>query len=876
MEKKVKLNWLENRGMPGVVTWGVPWEQGQVFPEDGFDLKNTFGDDIAMESGVNALWPDGSCKWTLHSGDFLTQSSQTAPFCLSVSNKKNQPGVKSQEIATQMPDGAIKVDTGRVQAVFSKNASKLIEDVRIDDRACVNYGESIVILETISTSEDMVSRRETTYKSRVEKIEIEHQDGMVCIIKVLGKHVQQKSGEGCMPFILRFAFRKGEADIKLTHTFIIDRQAQGWLLKGMALKFYGALQGEAYNRHIKFAGENGIFHESAQLLSSWRPKIDPQIYKDQCDGRFMTFSVDDANYDNIQKAIEDMTIWDNYRLYQGNDRNFSIKKRTGNEICSFIDALHGEKSTGMGAIFGTEGGFGIGMKDFWQKYPSSLWIDGFTSEETCMSLWIWSYESEGMDFRHYDTKAHASAYYEGFDEVDSTPYGIANTNELTLFGFSGGGISDDVLKTKCMKLQKPALLVCEPTYYRQVRALGEWALADRSTPMKIWLEDEMDNAFEFYRNEVAQRRWYGLFHYGDVMHTYDANRKGWRYDMGGYAWQNTELVPTLWLATAFLRTGREDVFVMMEAMTRHCSEVDVYHIGDYKGIGSRHNVIHWGCACKEPRIAMAGHHRLYYYMTGDYRLKDVFDEVKNGDQATLNIDPLRHFYEKSAMVYPTHARTGPDWATYCSNWMTAWEQGDQVYRDKILIGIADIEQAPMKLISGSDFEYDPQSSHLRYIGENAAGGAHLTICMGGAQVWIELGLQLQAAGWDKMLADYGVFYFASSQDKYTWSKGLIEAKDWPLPYMAASMGMYGARYYQDEVLGNQVWEILTNELIRESQGRGFEPRVTGTHMIGENMVEIPWISTNFASQWCLNVITCLALGAPYLPEKSPVGDGKPL
>lgn len=30
------------------------------------------------------------------------------------------------------------------------------------------------------------------------------------------------------------------------------------------------------------------------------------------------------------------------------------------------------------------------------------------------------------------------------------------------------------------------------------------------------------------------------------MHSYDNIRHCWKYDVGGYAWDNTELVPTYW------------------------------------------------------------------------------------------------------------------------------------------------------------------------------------------------------------------------------------------------------------------------------------------------------------------------------------------
>ena len=64
-----------------------------------------------------------------------------------------------------------------------------------------------------------------------------------------------------------------------------------------------------------------------------------------------------------------------------------------------------------------------------------------------------------------------------------------------------------------------------------------------------------------------------------------------------FAWDNTELASNMWLWYNFLRTGRADIWCMAEAMTRHTSEVDVYHIGPNAGLGSRHNVSHWGMWC---------------------------------------------------------------------------------------------------------------------------------------------------------------------------------------------------------------------------------------------------------------------------------------
>jgi len=80
---------------------------------------------------------------------------------------------------------------------------------------------------------------------------------------------------------------------------------------------------------------------------------------------------------------------------------------------------------------------------------------------------------------------------------------------------------------------------------------------------------------------------------------------------------------------------------MAEAMTRHTTEVDTYHLGRFAPLGSRHNVRHWGCGAKEPRISQAAFRRHYYYLTTDERTGDVMREVVDADYKTTEIDPMR-------------------------------------------------------------------------------------------------------------------------------------------------------------------------------------------------------------------------------------------
>ncbi len=97
---------------------------------------------------------------------------------------------------------------------------------------------------------------------------------------------------------------------------------------------------------------------------------------------------------------------------------------------------------------------------------------------------------------------------------------------------------------------------------------------------------------------------------------------------------------------------------MAEAMTRHTSETDSFHLGNTQGLA--HGImLCTGDAAQEARISMAGLYKFYYYLTGDERTGDLLTEVKDADYALVKTDPMRAFYEK-ASTRPTREqdRTG--------------------------------------------------------------------------------------------------------------------------------------------------------------------------------------------------------------------------
>ena len=854
---------MTNRASQGYVTWGAPWKKGSVQASEGYRLTDGAGNEIPLQSCISAYWPDGSVKWSRHTAKLTENMTDVVLYAVEREDAKD---VFVKELADRFL-----IEGEKIHATVPKTGVQVLVDLVTDGRRTADSARLVLILEEREEENGCAVTRQVPYTGVIKEALLEEsgsEKAVICLRGIHRKDCAGETGREILPFILRLTFFRADGRVHITHTFLYDGDAQKDFLRGLGLRICCPLKGEAYNHHVKFASDYGCFHESMQMLLTWHPKLPLELYEEQMAGENMVLSeMEEELAGNVEKAFESMPTWSNYHLCQDSAGHFSIKKRTGHENCCYLDCLHGRRAAGAAAVAGEDGGIAVSLRDFWQKYPSGFWIDRADTGCAEVTVWLWSPEAEAMDYRHYDVTGYSQTYYEGFDELGADPVGIGNTNEMELMGFGGVILADKDLLNWNREVQKPMVLCASPQYYHDAEAFGRWSLPDYSTPFARFVEEQLDRAVEFYKEEIDTRGFYGFYNYGDVMHTYDKVRHCWRYDMGGYAWQNTELVPTLWLWYAYLRTGREDIFTLAEAMSRHCSEVDMYHLGRYKGIGSRHNVRHWGCPCKEARIGMAGHHRFYYYLTGDGRMADVFEDNKDADQALLNIDPMRFFYDREKMIYPTHARSGPDWSSFCSNWMTEWERHQNtIYRDKIRTGIEDLKKLPLRLISGSDFEYDPESCHLRYIGERSTGGCHLQICMGAAQVWIELAGLLEDEEWKEMIADFGRFYLLPQEKKNEVAEGMFGNRQATFPYMATAMTAFGAEYYKDENLGHWVWHYLMEVLLQEGRKEGFTPQYLENAANQKLLKEIPWISTNFAAQWCLNAIMALELAKAYMPE----------
>jgi hypothetical protein len=114
-----------------------------------------------------------------------------------------------------------------------------------------------------------------------------------------------------------------------------------------------------------------------------------------------------------------------------------------------------------------------------------------------------------------------------------------------------------------------------------------------------------------------------------------------------------------------------------------------------------------------------------------------------------------------------------------------------------------------------------------------------------------------------MLAEFGEFYVLSNEEKLARSKGILHNKLFSLPMLASGMVAYAAARKKDKNLAEKAWELLLNEEISQMVLPIKEEEVQSWR----NITEVPSITTNTTSQWCLNTIVSLELIGEYLPNE---------
>lgn len=861
----VPLHWIgDTPEQDKAVSFGVPFDEGDVFPATPLQLKVNEYQNLPVDTWPLAYWPDGSVKWSGVAGVIPAGTERLTLEKASKKVKTTNKQPKASISITETPEN-IQVETGVLSVYIPRHGEFLIDSLlykgtKVGEKArLVCSTQSGPVLENTSRVSFF------HYAGEIKSVSIERAGSVRTLVKLEGVHRNRNKGISTdnsnsednslnnrewLPFVVRLYFYAGSEQIKMVHSFVYDGDQKMDFIRSLGIRFDVPMRESLYNRHIAFScADGGVWSEPVQPLVGRRMLTMPQIQDDlslqqqQMEGKRIPpyEAFDEKN----RELLNDWASWNDYRLSQLTADAFSIRKRTNGDA-PWIGTFSGTRSDGYAFAGDITGGLGLCLHDFWQSYPSSIEISDARTPVATLTAWLWSPDAEPMDLRHYDNVAHGlNASYEDVQEGMSTPYGIARTTTLTLVP-QGGYTGKKTFADDARQLSATSILMPTPEYLYNRRAFGIWSLPDRSTSFRTRVEERLDAYIHFYQKAIEQNKWYGFWNYGDVMHAYDPVRHTWRYDVGGFAWDNTELASNMWLWYNFLRTGRADIWRMAEAMTRHTGEVDVYHIGPNAGLGSRHNVSHWGCGAKEARISQAAWNRFYHYLTTDERSGDLMTEVKDADHKLYELDPMRLAQPRSEYpcTAPARLRIGPDWLAYAGNWMTEWERtGNTAYRDKIIAGMKSISALPNRLFTGPKaLGFDPETGIITTeCDPKLESTNHLMTIMGGFEIANEMMRMIDIPEWKDAWLDHAARY---------------KKKAWELShsrFRISRLMAYAAYHLRDRQMAEEAWTDLFTRL-EHTPAPSFRITTILPPEVPAPLDECTSISTNDAALWSLDAI----------------------
>jgi hypothetical protein len=861
----VPLHWLEGRSPAALAgtTWGLPWARGAVGHDATFALHTAAGAAVAVQSWPLAYWPDGSIKWTGHA--LPANAPKAEGYTLSPGGAPTAP---DHAVTVAETADHIDIDTGVVTCRIAKTGSSLIASITRNGREIARDGRLVCLRQDQPDLDAAGSVKQESFTGEITRATVEQRGPVRAVVRLEGQHVSA-AGRRWLPFTVRLYFYAGGEAVRIMHTFVFDGDEQQDFIRGLGVRFAVPLRDELYDRHVRFAGEGaGLWGEGVRNITGLRRDPGAAVRAAQVAGQACPPLGEWAK--TVSGRLDLIPAWGDYTLAQHSANAFEIRKRTKAGY-GWIAADQGGRAGGTGYIGGATGGVAFGLRDFWQRHPTQLDIRNAHTETAEVTLWLWSPDAPAMDIRFYHDEMGMGTYakqtegleitYEDYEPGFGSPHGVARSSEITLWALAATP-SRERLVQMAEAVRTTPLLTAQPAAYLATGVFGGlWSLPDRSTPARTAIEDRLDWSVDYYLKQIQQRHWYGFWNYGDVMHTYDADRHVWRYDVGGYAWDNSELSPDLWLWFSFLRTGRADLFRMAEAMIRHNSEVDIYHLGRFAGLGSRHNVQHWGCSAKQLRISTSVYRRFYYYLTADERTGDVLHEVVDGDLRLADLNPVRKLPGEPKVVAEARIGVGTDWGSAACNWLTEWERtGDPKYRGWL--------EASMKVIGGQKagffapaFGYEPKNRKLIPLGGDRIGASHLNAVFGLVEVCAELIDLIPVPEFEQAWLKYCELYNASPEEQ---ERALgVRLRDASLKVAHSRLTAYAAHRKQDAQLAARAWKEFTT---REWGGK---TEIKTVHLEGPTVLnpvdEAAWVSTNDTAQWGLAAMQNLALAGKALP-----------
>ncbi|PPQ78283.1 hypothetical protein CVT25_011742 [Psilocybe cyanescens] len=853
----VNVLWLDGappNSVPAGTAFGIPWAQGAVDRTTPFSATAKSGG-VPIQSWPLAYWPDGSLKWTGHAIGADSLSTVGSGFSVTPGTP-TEP--KSPVSVVTGGDGSITMSTGNFSATFLSSGTTLISSLSLSGSKLAQNGQLVVQLQNAPDPDFSATSATAANGSvvqppniqrmlgRVDNITVEQSGPVRGVLKATGQYTTGSNGGHAdfLPFTVRFYLAAGGTALRVVHFFIFDGDQQKDFIKGLGFQFSTPMSDLLHDRHVRFMNTlppvtaspappsqpaiPGVWGEPIRVVSGLRRDATAAVLDPQFNG-LLTPPVSTWPT-TVSSELDMLAVWSDYSLEQLSSEHFQIFKRTDKgDAVSWLRATgsgSGKRASGLGYVGGASGGgVAFAIKDFWQGAPRSLDIRGAGTDMSTTTLWAYSPKAPAMDMRHYDTVPHGlDLAYEDVGDPDPNPIGVGRSYEFSLQLFNATP-SRETLSQLAVVHTKIPQLVCTPEFYASQKLFGgRWNVPDTSTTGAAALEKRKSDLLDFYVAEPDQRQFYGFWNYGDVMHTYDQTRHNWRYDVGGYAWDNGELC-----------------------------------------LGSRHNVSHWGDGAKEARVAGSTVKRPFYYLTTDELVGDLMDYSLQADQTIMTWDPLRKVLPPPPPQGPGRLRIGPDWTTLAGNWFTKWERtNDTTWRDRIKIGMKfDLDGTLQNDIGGFKFGlftgngtavgWNADTAHM--VDEGGEGDGSLVMIFGGGEFLMEaMDIITDEPAFDAAWLDFCRLYNGSDADKIARYGKTFGSKDFPQAYAGERL--------QNTALKQAAWDIINKNTV----GVWAPVQTIGGTDVLNQIMEIPNLGTNDAGQLSLSEYAVLGIAPELAPN----------
>jgi hypothetical protein len=114
--------------------------------------------------------------------------------------------------------------------------------------------------------------------------------------------------------------------------------------------------------------EGGVLKEAVKGITGLREDPGVEVRHAQVEGR-PTPPLEDWN-SSVAERLKWVPDWNDWSLSQLSPGGFTVKKRT-KAGCSWVNIPSGTRAGGLVYLGGaSKGGLALGMKDFWERYPT--------------------------------------------------------------------------------------------------------------------------------------------------------------------------------------------------------------------------------------------------------------------------------------------------------------------------------------------------------------------------------------------------------------------------------------------------------------------------------------------------------------------------